>query len=176
MEYDLLEEHGFEEMYHDYFPKIYNYIFYRILSKEETEDLVSEVFFKVARNAASFDPRKAGFSTWIYNIAKNTLTDHYRRKKPALVSGRQMQAEPAEEFETQLEQISFEKRKVVFRELSTLKERERLIVYYKFFEEYTNRQIAAILDMNESTVGTVLSRTLKKLRTDDMRELRMQER
>ena len=69
------------------------------------------------------------------------------------------------DFEEQLEQISSEKRRLLYKELSKLRERERLIVYYKFFEGYNNRQIAMLLEMNESTVGTVLSRTLKKLRT-----------
>ena len=52
--------------------------------------------------------------------------------------------------------------------LSELPERERLIIYYKFFEEKNNRQIAMLLDMNESTVGTVLSRSLKKLRIPEL--------
>lgn len=172
MEYDLLNEHGFEEMYQEYFPKIYNYIFYRVLSREETEDIVSDIFFKVAKNAKAFDRNKASFKTWIFTIAQNTLTDHYRKKRLKVVSYEQAGTEPVIDFESQLEQISSEKRRAVFRELTTLKEKERLIIYYKFFEEYTNRRIAEILDMNESTVGTVLSRTLKKLHTDDMEELR----
>lgn len=171
MEYDILNERGFEEMYNAYFPKIYNYIYYRILSREETEDIVSDIFLKVARNAGNFDRSKASFGTWIFTIAQNTLTDHYRRKKLKVVSYEQEGTEPAIDFESQLEQISSEKRRVVFRELTTLKEKERLIIYYKFFEEYTNRRIAELLDMNESTVGTVLSRTLKKLHTDDMEGL-----
>ena len=33
----------FEKIYDEYFPKIYNYIFYRLMSREDTEELVSEV-------------------------------------------------------------------------------------------------------------------------------------
>ena len=42
----------------EYFPKIYNYIFYRILSKEDTEDIVSEIFTKTARSADAFDSKR----------------------------------------------------------------------------------------------------------------------
>ncbi len=171
MEYDLLNEQGFEEMYHEYFPKIYNYIFYRILSREDTEDIVSEVFFKVARNRHSFDASKASFNTWIYNIAGNALIDYYRRKKHTHVSYEDADAALLVDVSAQLQQISSERRREIFRLLATLKERERLIIFYRFFEEHSNRQIAEMLDMNESTVATVLSRALKKLRTDDMREL-----
>ena len=75
MDHDITAPRGFEAMYREYFPKIYNYIFYRILSKEDTEDIVSEIFTKTARSADAFDSQKASFNTWIYRIAKNVLID-----------------------------------------------------------------------------------------------------
>lgn len=170
MAYQLVSEQGFEEMYRDYFPRIYNYIFYRVLSREEAEDIVSEVFLKAAKSAGAYDPEKAGMGTWLYAIAENTLKDHLRKKRFRIVSFEESH-EPMVDFERQLEGISSEKRRMVFRELARLQEKERLIVYYKFFEGYTNREIAASLDMNESTVGTALSRSLKKLRTEELAEL-----
>ena len=172
MEYHIQTEAGFEEMYQEYFPKIYNYIFYHILSREDTEDLVSDIFFKVAKHKDAYDMQKAGFGTWIFSIAKNTLTDFYRKKKIESVSYDEAGPAVMIEFEQQLEQITSGKRKVIFRELAQLKEKERMVIYYKFFRNYNNRQIAMVLDMNESTVGTVLSRSLKKLRNDTLQELR----
>ena len=166
--YSIASEQGFERMYEEYFSKIYNYIFYRILSREDTEDIVSEVFLKAARNARSFDPKKASLQTWLYTIVKNALTDYYRARKTVL----SLEDEVVQvDFEAQLEQITCQQRKEVYRALFQLKERERIVVYCKFFEGYNNRQIAALLDMNESTVGTVLSRALSKLRTPQLREL-----
>lgn len=161
---------NFEEIYAEYFPKIYNFIFYRLLSREDTEDLVSEVFFKVAKNLGRFDEGKAKLKTWIYRIAQNTLIDFYRsRKTEASLDAEETGYEPSVDFEEQLERIASPKRQALYRELQKLKERERLIVYYRFFEGYTNREIAKLLQMKESTVGTVLGRTLKKLQTDELR-------
>ena len=172
MDYAITTEQGFERMYREYFPKIYNYIFYRLLSREETEDIVSEVFIKVAKNAHTFDENKASFKTWIFRIAKNALIDHYKTKRDiASIDDEQADIVISVDFEEQLEQISDEKRKVIYNELYKLNERERKIICYKFFEGYTNRQIAMIMEMNESTVGTVLSRTLKKLRTPEISAL-----
>ena len=172
MEWDITTESGFEEMYREYFPKLYNYIFYRILSKQDTEDIISEVFMKVARNAHTYDAGKAAFKTWIYTITKNCLTDHYRRRRPVLsLDDSEAGIEPSVDFEQQLEMISSEKRRELYRQLSTLKERERLIIYYKYFEGYNNRQIAMLLDMNERTVGTIIFRTLRKLDTPQMKRL-----
>ena len=172
MEYDITTERGFELMYREYFSKIYNYIFYRLLSREDTEDLVSEIFIKVAKNAHSFDESKASFNTWIFRITKNSLINHYRSAKSNISlddvdSGIVLSID----FEQQLEQISDEKRKTLYAELSKLNERERMIIYHKFFDGYNNRQIAMLLEMNESTVGTVISRTLKKMRTPQTQAL-----
>lgn len=157
---------GFERMYEEYFPKIYNYVFYRLLNRGDTEDIVSEVFFKAAKNRYAFNPEKASLSTWLYTIAKNTLTDFYRKRRPEIsLDDKNRNVEPVVDFEEQLKQISLEGRRALYSELTKLSERERVIIYYKFFEDYTNRKIAALLNMNENTVAAVLFRTLKKLRS-----------
>lgn len=162
----------FEKIYNEYFPKIYNYIFYRLMSREDTEELVSEVFIKVATNLERFDSEKAQFKTWIYRIAQNTLIDFYRTRKPAAsLDDENVDWEPSVDFEAQLESITSPKRRAIYQALTKLKERERMIIYYRFFEEYTNREIAKLLQMNESTVGTVLNRALKKLKTDELRDM-----
>lgn len=162
----------FEKIYDEYFPKIYNYIFYRLMSREDTEELVSEVFIKVATNLERFDSEKAQFKTWIYRIAQNTLIDFYRTRKPeASLDDENVDWEPSVDFEAQLESITSPKRRAIYQALTKLKERERMIIYYRFFEGYTNREIAKLLQMNESTVGTVLNRALKKLKTDELRDM-----
>ena len=163
MNYDITSQSGFERMYREYFPKLCNYIFYRLLSREDTEDVVSVIFMKAARSAETFDESQASLRTWLCRIAQNALIDFFRAKKRTV----SLDDETAGvvlpvDFEEQAEQISSEKRRVIYRELMKLRERERLIVYYKFFEGYHNRETASLLGMNESTVGTVLSRTLKK--------------
>ena len=94
---------NFEKIYAEYFPKIYNFIFYRLLSREDTEDLVSEVFFKVAKNLDRFDEGKAKLKTWIYRIAQNTLIDFYRsRKIETSLDDEETGYEPSVDFEEQL--------------------------------------------------------------------------
>lgn len=134
----------FEKLYNEYFPKIYNYIFYRLMSREDTEELVSEVFIKVATNLERFDSEKAQFKTWIYRIAQNTLIDFYRTRKPeASLDDENVDWEPSVDFEAQLESITSPKRRAIYQALTKLKERERMIIYYRFFEGYTNRETAA---------------------------------
>ncbi len=69
------------EIYEEFFPKIYNYIYYQINNNAVCDDLVSSVFMKVVENIDKFDEQKASFSTWIYTIARNTVIDYYRKAK-----------------------------------------------------------------------------------------------
>jgi RNA polymerase sigma factor (sigma-70 family) len=45
------------------------------------EDLMQDVFFSVWRNAAGFDPSRAGFSTWVSCITRNRAIDLARRRR-----------------------------------------------------------------------------------------------
>ncbi len=70
---------SFEKIYEEYFGKIYNYIFGQMLNREISEDLTEDVFIKVFTNLDSYNPARAGMSTWIYTVARNTIAD-YRKK------------------------------------------------------------------------------------------------
>lgn len=55
----------------------------------EIEDLVQEVFLRLCRNdfrlLRSYDPARAGLSTWITIVARSTARDAMRRRRPVAV-------------------------------------------------------------------------------------------
>ena len=52
----------------------------RVGNVQDAEDITSIVFEKVVSNLASFDESRASFTTWIYRIAMNSVTDFYRSR------------------------------------------------------------------------------------------------
>ncbi len=51
--------------------------------RSSAEDLMQDVFVAVWKNAASFDPAKASFATWMQRITRNRATGlHRRRQRP----------------------------------------------------------------------------------------------
>ena len=72
---------AFAGFYEQYLPKVYRYISYRISDTHTAEDITSAVFEKALNKFKSFSPEKASFSTWIFTIARNTLTDHFRAER-----------------------------------------------------------------------------------------------
>ena len=72
-----------ETLYRQFSGKVMGYIHARIRNRADAEDLCADVFEKVQRKMADFDPSKASVSTWIFTITRNTVIDHYRRSKPS---------------------------------------------------------------------------------------------
>ena len=50
----------------------------RGLKLEDAEDLTQEVFYKLSKSENS---NVNSVKSWVYTIAKNTITDYYRKKK-----------------------------------------------------------------------------------------------
>ncbi len=72
-----------EQIYATYSGKVMGYIKARVQRRADAEDLCADVFEKVFRKIGEFDRSKASLNTWIFTIARNTVIDYYRTKKPA---------------------------------------------------------------------------------------------
>ena len=67
-----------EWVYNEYHGKVERYIGSKVSNYSDIDDLVSTVFVKVYSALERFDSDKASFSTWIYTISRNVVTDYYR--------------------------------------------------------------------------------------------------
>jgi len=155
----------FAELYEQYLPKVFRYISYQVGNIHLAEDITSDVFVKALTGFSSYRSDKASFSTWLLSIARHAVIDHYR------VSSRR-QTIPLEEIpEMPSESVSLEEEATKRQELQSLQvcmaglhQQEQEIISLKFGAELTNRQIAKMLGLSESNVGTKLYRTVRKLR------------
>src|ERR671939_386722 len=75
------DERAFSELYDRYGGVVFGAGMRYLGDRTLAEDLVQDVFVSVWRNAASFDSSKAGFSTWVYRIARNRAIDLARRRR-----------------------------------------------------------------------------------------------
>jgi RNA polymerase sigma factor (sigma-70 family) len=158
---------SFAAFYEKYLPKVYRYINYRITDVQTAEDLTSAVFEKALNKFNSYDSRKAGFSTWVFTIARNTLTDHFRSSRQSRTVGLEAVADsPSPQLSPEDEADRAEEISILNSCLAKLSAPEKEIISLKFGAEMTNRQIAGILSLSESNVGVILYRAVRKLRDD----------
>ena len=71
-----------EQVYTDYYGKVMGYISSRINNWADAENLCSDVFMKVQQKLQNYDDSKSSISTWVFTITRNTVIDHFRKKRP----------------------------------------------------------------------------------------------
>lgn len=78
------DEQAFAQLYTIYFNKIHDYIYYKIIRKDEAEDLTALVFLKAWEAIENYRWQGYPFSTWLFRIAHNQLIDYYRKHRETL--------------------------------------------------------------------------------------------
>lgn len=154
----------FSKLYNDYFPRIYNYVFYRVNDYHDTDDLTSEIFVKIFTNLGCYHAEKAPLPVWIFSIARNAVIDYYRRRArmctPLEVMTDLTDSEPSPD-----DRVAFYEMQQHLREaLASLPQREREIIGLKFWSGFSNRQIAGFTGISESNIGVILFRSMRRLR------------
>jgi RNA polymerase sigma-70 factor (ECF subfamily) len=159
-------ELDFAELFQQYYPRIYNYLRYRVYSWEDTEDLISLVFEKAYTHRRQFNTAKGSFSTWIFGIAHNTLANYYRTQQRlgAWETGEALPEDlvkPDSSPETQM--IYQETLMQLLQNLSRLGERDQEVISLKFAGRLSNQEIGQIMNLPEKNVAVVLFRAMRRL-------------
>ena len=161
----IVTEAEFMQMYDCYYSKIYNYVYFRLLNKENTEDLISEIFLKVFEHRAKFNTEKANLSTWLFTIARNTLSDYHRKSKHTA------QWMPIEEelidseADVETEYLIKSDLENILKSLCKLDGNSRSALFLKYFMDFNYREIASHLGISEKNASVILSRALLRLKT-----------
>lgn len=71
----------FAGIYEIYYERVFKYIFYRVDEQYMAEELCSEVFERIITKYNSFSGNELTRDSWVFTIARNTITDYYRKKK-----------------------------------------------------------------------------------------------
>jgi len=156
----------FADLYRQYFPKIFAYVYGRIQDRELTLDIVSDVFEKAFIHNRSLRSPDA-FGSWLFTITRNEVSSHWRKEKPAARAMQQaawegeLHHQPPSPEETLLHKEHLHSLTLLLRELS---HREQEIISLKFDAELTNREIADVLKTSEVNVRVTVFRILRKLR------------
>jgi len=138
----------------------------RILSdREESEDVLQDVYVTIWRRADRFDATRASVMTWLSTIARNRAIDRLRARGPLAY------AEPVDELEIPDGADSAETllsaaddRNRLHGCLSELDERTEKVIRTAFFEGVTYEALAQRMDAPLGTVKSWIRRGLAKLK------------
>ena len=158
----MTAEPDWDAVYAEQLPRVYNFFRYRFGSSADVEDLTARTFEKAWRERHRYRRDIAAFSTWLFTIARNVATDHYRRSRRLVPLSAAADVAAADSPEAEASQRSDSDRLV--RLLAELPERERELLALKYGAGMNNRAIARATGLTESNVGTILHRSVQALR------------
>ena len=162
---------AFEELVARYQGRLVAVLKHLVGNREQAEDLAQEVFLRVYRSRATYEPT-AKFTTWLFRIAthlalnairdtknekgQGSLDEENENATSIQVADRQPTVEQNLVFRVKLDEVR--------RAVQGLPEKQRAAVLMHKYEEMEYAQIAKVLSCSESAVKSLLFRAYETLR------------
>jgi RNA polymerase sigma-70 factor (ECF subfamily) len=153
---------AFGILYETHLDRVYRYVYYRVGSTTEAEDLTEQVFLKAWEAIDRYESRGVPFVAWLYRLAHNLVIDHYRARRPTMPLEDVGEAEEpgANILDTVESQLDAEQVREALRKLSP--EHQQLIVL-RFVEGMSHAEVAQITGKSEGATRVVQFRALQNL-------------
>ena len=146
--------------------RVYRYVRMRVGTHEVAEDLTQTVFLEMIRSLHRYKRQEGTkFTTWLFQIARFRLIDHYRSAGQAtLVDPEFHEGHPALRDDAD-PQDALGTDAVLEDALRQLPEQYQTVLHLRYREDLTTEEIAAVLDTNTGNVRVLQHRALNQLRT-----------
>ncbi|MCM2381102.1 RNA polymerase sigma factor [Pseudomonas marginalis] len=132
---------------------------------DEARDVAQESFLRIWRHAASWRSGEARFDTWLHRVALNLCHDRLRRRKerPLAEADTLALADSAPPLDEQLE--TTERNARMAAALAVLPERQREAIVLQYYQELSNIDAAALMNISVEALESLLSRARRQLRS-----------
>ncbi|MCL2560688.1 MAG: sigma-70 family RNA polymerase sigma factor [Turicibacter sp.] len=150
-----------------YLDEMFGYVFNRVASRENAKDITQQIFISMLQSLDKYDASKSNFRTWLYSIASRRVADYYRTKEQT--DDRLVEMPDDDRISDDAFRIDVEK-SLELNEINDfidhLEQDRRQIFKLKVFEGFTFAEIAAVMQMPESTVKSSFYATQKLLKNE----------
>lgn len=154
-------QNNLEQLWDRYNHRLKSFIRSRVADEAEADDVLQEVFIRVHRNLccqpdSEWDKPEA----WIYQIARNLIIDHYRRRRELAEMSETLPAEPDLPEDDPTATLAFSLKEVV----DELPEPYRQALLLTEYEGLSQKELAERLGISLSGAKSRVQRAREKLR------------
>lgn len=161
-----LEESALSALVKRSYPFVFRYLYYRSVTREDAEDLTSEVFVRVVN---SIKGQKGYFPAWLIGIARNLLTDYYRKRGRSRETSLEQIEEPSSDSDKNEKDAL--RPDDIRKMLDFLTDEQKEVIILRFIEGNTNEEVAKIMNKSVGAIKGLQFRALSALRVILRREL-----
>jgi len=153
----------FGALYDRHVQSIYRYIYSRVGSQAQAEDITSQTFLAAMEALPSY--REQGhFRAWLFTIARRKVIDHYRQRKPeSPVDVREVQANTSDPLQKVIRKEAFAQLHAMIAELT---EFECELIRLRYVAELPFAEIGRLVGKSEGAAKKALYRLLDRLQTE----------
>lgn len=157
------DRRALEELYLMHFDRIYSYLHLNVGNRHDAEDLTNQTFVKMIESIERFEWRKVPISAWLFRIAHNLAIDHFRSRRRW--QPEEEPPEPRDSEERSAEEEAFHSigRESMLEMIEGLSEDQQQVLTLKFVFNFSNAEIATILEKSEGAVKSLQHRALASL-------------
>ena len=159
----------FEDLYRDFLGRIYAYVRAQVATAADAEDITAQVFMNAYQAYERFESRNTSPAAWLFRIARNATTDHFRahgrreRLRRTIEHQPVAEADPGSMAEDRLQY------KALLVHVARLPERQRESIAFRHsglsFEE-----VGVLMNCTEDAAKMLYHRALKALRDSVQKE------
>lgn len=159
---------AFEALYRHYVTKIHAFAYRRTHSREIAEDVTAATFERAYRQLERFEWRGGGFGAWLFRIASNELSDHYRRQQRSRSDRGQVAMSSLHSPSTvdDLDRIELgdDGTRQLIDALSTLNPRYQEAISLRYLSGLSHEDAADAMGSSKPVMAVTLTRALKALK------------
>jgi len=153
---------AFADLYDAYVEPVYRFIYHKTFHRETARDLTQTVFLKAMEGLTRWRDAGHGFAPWLFTIARNSVTDHYRTHHPHasiedvwdLSSGQ----------DVALDEQNKERYEALHESLKELAPAQRELLTLRIWQDLSFAEISHLQGSTEAASRMAFHRLLKKLR------------
>lgn len=159
------DKQAFGDLYEEYLDQIYRYIYFRVASEFEAEDLTETVFLNAWEALPKLAAKESGlrnFRAWLYRIAHNVVVDHHRDNKPEISLDEALGLPDAGANPESAMLNSLDSQELAGA-ISRLEANLQQVLVCRFINQLSHAETANIMGINPGNVRVLQHRALKKM-------------
>lgn len=154
---------AFAALYRRYVTPIYRYLYSRVGLRADAEDLTGQTFTEALAGLDRYR-EQGSFAAWLFTIARQRATDHYRRQRRDLP----LEAMPHEPVDHQPTPWAYVCRQETLRQvaglIADLAEDKQELLRLRFAAGLSYRQVGELTGRSEAATKMAIHRLLRRLK------------